>query len=135
MDTRKSMFYENKRVVADSAVPTCHLVLPDTCKNSAEQSLSFYLMILEVIMSALLQETVTQSLNRREADCKHERMRCRSSETSWFPDLGRQTELGRMFSRLSALAWPTARAQPCVLRRVQGGQLCSIPGLDASLQM
>lgn len=61
MDTRNSIFYKNKRVVAESVVPTSHLVFPNACKNNVKQS-DFYLIILEVILSILFNKTFVKSL-------------------------------------------------------------------------
>lgn len=61
MDTRNSLFYGNKRVVAESIVLTSHLVFPNTCKNNVKHNLDFYLIILGIILSSQVNKTFTKS--------------------------------------------------------------------------
>lgn len=54
MDTHNSVFYKNKRVIAESVVPTAIWYPPTLVKIMQNNHLDFYLVILEIILNILL---------------------------------------------------------------------------------
>lgn len=111
MDTRNSIFYKNKRVVAESVVPTSHLVFPKSCKNSVKQS-DFSLIILEVILSILFNKAFTKSLNWGEVEFRLIHLYVCSMGTSWFSGLVKQTKFGQFSLAFQSWRWWRVHTHP-----------------------